>query len=84
MSETREMSVVTKKLLRVLWTLRTGGCEAVAALGEDLHQVVGQVTASQVQTEDGMGQGVTCGTQTASRYSKTLRTVPLLQRITHQ
>merc|ERR1711972_656653 len=35
-----------------------GGGEGVAALGEDLHQVVGQVTAGQVQTEDGVGQGV--------------------------
>merc|ERR1719145_239088 len=34
-----------------------GGGERVAALGEDLHQVVGQLTASQVQTEDGVGQG---------------------------
>ena len=36
-----------------------GGGEAVATLGEDLHQVVGQVTASQVQTQDGVRQGVT-------------------------
>ncbi|CAN8002682.1 unnamed protein product, partial [Ixodes hexagonus] len=35
-----------------------GGGERVAALGEDLHQVVGQVPAGQVQTEDGVGQGV--------------------------
>ena len=34
-------------------------CEAVAALGEDLHQVVGEITASQVETQDGVGQGVT-------------------------
>merc|ERR1719356_465440 len=34
-----------------------GGGEGVAALGEDLHQVVGQLTASQVQTEDGVGEG---------------------------
>ena len=33
--------------------------EAVAALGEDLHQVVGEITASQVKTQDGVGQGVT-------------------------
>jgi hypothetical protein len=37
----------------------SGGGERVAPLGEDLHEVVGQVTASQVQTEDGMGEGVT-------------------------
>merc|ERR1712121_231999 len=35
-----------------------GGGEGVAALSEDLHQVVGQVTASKVQTQDGVGQGV--------------------------
>ena len=33
--------------------------EAVAALGEDLHQIVGEITASQVKTQDGVGQGVT-------------------------
>merc|ERR1719391_758192 len=36
-----------------------GGGEGVAALGEDLHQVVGQLTASQVQTEDGVGESIT-------------------------
>jgi len=35
-----------------------GGGERVAALRQDLHQVVGQVTASQIQTQDGVGQGV--------------------------
>merc|ERR1712152_60571 len=30
-----------------------GGGDGVAPLGEDLHQVVGQLTASQVQTDDG-------------------------------
>ena len=39
-------------------TLGCGG-ERIATLGQDLHQVVGQVTASQVQTEDGMGECVT-------------------------
>lgn len=39
--------------------IRTGGGEAVATLGEDLHEVVSQVTASQVQTEDGVGKGIT-------------------------
>jgi len=38
--------------------LGSGG-EAVASLGEDLHQVVSQVTTGQVQPEDGMGQGIT-------------------------
>ena len=37
----------------------SGGGEWITTLGEDLHQVVGQVTAGQVQTEDGVGQGVT-------------------------
>merc|ERR1712130_1088849 len=33
--------------------------EGVAPLSEDLHQVVGQLTASQVEPEDGMGKSVT-------------------------
>merc|ERR1719464_66467 len=37
--------------------LSSGG-ERVATLSEDLHEVVSEVTASQVQPEDGMGQGV--------------------------
>jgi len=37
----------------------SGGGEAVASLGEDLHQVVSEVTASQVQPEDGVGQSIT-------------------------
>lgn len=36
----------------------TGGDEGVAPLGEDLHEVVGEVTASQVETHDGVGQGI--------------------------
>merc|ERR1719195_542779 len=38
--------------------LSSGG-EGVASLGEDLHEVVGELTASQVQTEDGVGEGIT-------------------------
>merc|ERR1712025_1542778 len=38
--------------------LSSGG-EGVATLGEDLHQVVGELAASQVQTEDGMGKSIT-------------------------
>merc|ERR1711936_952581 len=34
----------------------SGGGEGVASLGEDLHQVVGQLTASQVETDDGVGE----------------------------
>lgn len=36
----------------------TGGGEAVASLCEDLHQVVSQISASQVQTEDGVRESV--------------------------
>merc|ERR1712107_365971 len=38
--------------------LSSGG-ERVAPLGEDLHEVVGELTASQVQTEDGVGESIT-------------------------
>jgi hypothetical protein len=37
--------------------LRSGG-ERVATLGEDLHHVVGEVTAGKIQTEDSMGKSV--------------------------
>merc|ERR1719443_1210710 len=37
----------------------SGGGERVASLGEDLHQVVGELTASQVKTDDGVGKSVT-------------------------
>ena len=36
-----------------------GGGERVTSLGEDLHEVVGQITSSQVKTDDGVGQSVT-------------------------
>merc|ERR1712055_497808 len=36
-----------------------GGGERVTPLGENLHQVICEVTTSQVQPEDGMRQGVT-------------------------
>jgi len=36
-----------------------GGGEGVTTLGEDLHEVVGQVTTSKVETKDGVGEGVT-------------------------
>merc|ERR1719281_2275171 len=39
-------------------TLSSGG-ERVTPLGEDLHEVVGQLTASQVKTEDGVGESIT-------------------------
>ena len=34
------------------------GGERISTLGEDLHHVVGQVAASQIQTEDGVGEGI--------------------------
>merc|ERR1719186_2021580 len=37
----------------------SGGGERVATLSEDLHEVVGELTASQIQTEDGVGESVT-------------------------
>ena len=51
---------VAKLLLDVAdnFTLSRGG-EAVASLGEDLHEVVGQIATGQVQTEDCVGKGVT-------------------------
>merc|ERR1719350_2773643 len=36
-----------------------GGGERVATLGEDLGEVVGQISASQIQTHDGVGEGIT-------------------------
>merc|ERR1712108_39511 len=37
----------------------SGGGERVTTLSEDLHEVVGELTASQVQTKDGMGKSIT-------------------------
>ena len=37
----------------------SGGSERVAALSEDLHEVVGEFTASQVKTDNGMGKSIT-------------------------
>merc|ERR1712113_503296 len=37
----------------------SGGGERVTTLSEDLHEVVGELTASQVQTEDNMGKSIT-------------------------
>merc|ERR1719229_1858546 len=39
-------------------TLSSGG-ERVAPLGEDLHEVVGELTSSKIQTEDGVGESIT-------------------------
>ena len=38
-------------------TLSSGG-EGVATLCEDLHQVVGEIPAGQIQTENGVGEGI--------------------------
>merc|ERR1711988_622248 len=37
----------------------SGGGERVTTLSEDLHEVVSELTASQVQTKDGVGESVT-------------------------
>merc|ERR1712127_178896 len=51
---------IAKLLLDVTDNLAlSGGGERITTLGEDLHEVVGQLTSSQVQTEDGMGKGIT-------------------------
>merc|ERR1712036_61966 len=36
----------------------SGGGEGVATLGEDLHEMISEVTASQVEPEDGVGESV--------------------------
>merc|ERR1712106_1065348 len=51
---------IAKFLLDVTDNLAlSGGGERITTLGEDLHEVVGQLTSSQVQTEDGMGESIT-------------------------
>ncbi len=53
-------SHIAQLLLDVTDDLPLGsGGEAVATLGQDLHEVVCQISASQIQTQDGVGQGVT-------------------------
>merc|ERR1711890_87981 len=37
----------------------SGGGEGVATLGEDLHEVVGELTSSEIKTKDGVGESVT-------------------------
>merc|ERR1719163_1844684 len=50
---------IAKLLLDVTDNLAlSSGGERVTTLGEDLHEVVGQLTSSQVQTEDGMGESI--------------------------
>merc|ERR1712096_69213 len=51
---------IAKLLLDVTDNLTfSGGGERVAPLGEDLHEVVSELTASQVQTEDGVEKSIT-------------------------
>ena len=51
---------IAQLLLDVTDDLMFGsGGERVTTFSEYLHQVVGQITSGQVQTEDGMGQSVT-------------------------
>ena len=51
-------ALVHRRSTRCLVVMRTGGHEGVAALRQDLHQVVGEVPSGQVQTHDGVGQRV--------------------------
>ena len=53
-------SDVRKLLLDVTndFTLGSGG-ERVTALGEDLHEVVGEITSGKIDTEDSVGKSVT-------------------------
>ena len=37
----------------------SGGGERVTSLGQDLGEVVGQITSSQIQTDDGVREGIT-------------------------
>merc|ERR1712079_754707 len=37
----------------------SSGCERVATLSEDLHQVVGELTSSKIKTDNCMGKGIT-------------------------
>jgi len=51
---------VGKLLLDVTDNLTlSGGGERIATLGQDLHEVVGKITASQVKTDNGVGKSIT-------------------------
>merc|ERR1712215_213954 len=53
-------SNIAKLLLDIRDNLTfSSGCERVATLSEDLHQVVGELTSSKVKTDNGMGKGIT-------------------------
>merc|ERR1711887_295029 len=54
------MGNIAELLLNVTDNLPlSSGGEGIATLSQDLHEVVGELTASQVQTEDGMGKSIT-------------------------
>merc|ERR1711975_122282 len=54
------MGNIAQLLLDVTDNLSLGsGGEGVTSLGEDLHQVVGEFTSSEVKTEDGVGESIT-------------------------
>jgi hypothetical protein len=40
------------------FTLGSGG-EGISALSEDLHEVISQITSSEIETEDGVGKSIT-------------------------
>ena len=47
-------------MLKVHSNRNLTGCDkGVATLSQDLHEVVGQITTSQIQTHDGMGKSIT-------------------------
>merc|ERR1719249_631664 len=51
---------IAQLLLDVTDNLSLGsGGERVTSLSEDLHQVVGEFTSSEVKTEDGVGESIT-------------------------
>merc|ERR1711974_169327 len=51
---------IAKLLLDVTDNLPlSSGGEGITTLSQDLHEVVGELTASQVNTEDGMGKSIT-------------------------
>ena len=51
---------IAQLLFDVTHDLALGGCgEGVATLGQNLHEIVGQVPAGHVETKDGMGKSIT-------------------------
>merc|ERR1712193_202512 len=53
-------SNITELLLDVTDNLPLSSCgEGVATLSQDLHEVVGELTASEVKTDNGVGEGIT-------------------------